>query len=155
MAVLRQLMILALVPLTAWSGMPHVACRCSNGEVRFFCTRMNQQAQQNSATCGGTERKSCCGGNGRTWCGSAASVTGQQGTECCAADCRCTPIYFQTEAGPTLKKVVLPELMQLDLAAIPAIEIRLPRIMRVDLSTLKSDQRVPDDLIVLCERWLI
>ncbi len=160
MTFFRRVMIPAMVLLTAWSGTPHMACRCSSGEVRLFCARMNQQARQrDSATCDSTsgcgERKSCCGGSGGACCGSPATGSSQQGSECCATGCSCTPIYFPAEAGPTLKKVVLPELIQFDLAAISVMEIRLPRITCVDLSTLGFDQRVPDDLIVLCERWLI
>ncbi|MDB5347357.1 MAG: hypothetical protein JWP89_5734 [Schlesneria sp.] len=160
MTFLKQLLILAFVPLTAWSGMPHLACRCSNGEVRLFCPRMNLQTNKQSS-CGSvadrSEQKSCCGRNNGACCSSSSSGKGSssQRPECCVTGCRCTPVYLANETGPTLKKVVLPELVQLDFIAASITEFRQPRIVRVDLGTLKIDRRVPDDLIVLCERWLI
>lgn len=154
MSFFQRVMILALVPLTIWSGSPHLACRCSTGEVRLFCSRLTlQTSQRNSNPClapDASEHRSCCGG--AACCGSTSN---HEKSECCASGCRCTPVLVQADAGPTLKKVVVPELIQLDLATMPVMEIRLPRVTRMDLSILDVDQRVPDDLIVLCERWLI
>jgi hypothetical protein len=146
------------VPLTAWSGMPHLACRCSNGEIRFFCMRLSlPSGERNSAACGtaanSSTRKSCCGRVAGACCSS--STASSQGSECCATGCRCTPVYLQNDTGPTLKKIVLPELMQLALIAPSVTEFRQPRVARVDLGPLRIDRRVPDDLIILCERWLI
>ncbi|MDB5347414.1 MAG: hypothetical protein JWP89_5791 [Schlesneria sp.] len=160
MALLRQFLILALVPITAWGGMPHLACRCSSGEVRVFCSRMGQQSKDRvqvacSSDSSSRERKPCCRGNGALCCTSSTSSSGLQGSECCASGCRCTPVYLQGDAGTTLKKVALPELVQLDLPATSIAQIQLPRIVKVDLGTLRFQPRVPDDLIVLCERWLI
>lgn len=149
----QRVMVLALVPLTLWGGTPHLACRCSNGEIRLFCPRLTLQTnQRDSKACSTAQTgcKSCCGH--ATCCGSNSEP---DQPECCASGCRCTPVLVQTDAGPALKKVVLPELIQLDLATMPVVEIRLPRVKQMDLSILDVDQRVPDDLIVLCERWLI
>lgn len=154
MTFFQRVMILALVPLTIWSGSPHLACRCSNGEIRLFCPRLTLQTSQRDSKCSlasdASEYKLCCGGV--ACCGSTSN---QEKAECCASGCRCTPILVQVHAGPTLKKVVVPELIQFELATTRVMEIRLPRVARVDLSILDVDQRVPDDLIVLCERWLI
>ena len=146
-------MVLALVPLTLWGGSPHLACRCSTGEIRLFCPRLTlQTSERDSKACAAIDsgRKSCCG-----YASCCGSKSGQEKLECCARGCKCTPVLLQADGGPTLKKVVAPELIQLDLAMIPVIEIRLPRVTRVDLRILYVDQRVPDDLIVLWERWLI
>lgn len=64
-------------------------------------------------------------------------------------------MYLEGDAGTTFKKVVLPELVHMDLFPISVVQIQQPRIVAVDLATLKFEPRVPDDLIVLCERWLI
>lgn len=161
MFLLRQLMILALMPLAVWNGMPHVACRCSNGEVRLYCPRLNQsQTVADSPACGnssnGETHKSCCGAaQGKKCCGSQGSGTSHQGAECCAAGCRCTAVYIQSDVGPVLKVVSVPEWTQFALAVVPMSVVHFPRVTQVDLSSIDTNPRVPDDLIVLYERWLI
>ncbi len=71
------------------------------------------------------------------------------------AGCHCTPVCLQAAASPTLKKVCLPESIQFELATIPVAVVRLPRLRRFDGAALRIDRRVPDDILVLCERWLI
>ena len=161
MFLLRQLMILALMPLAVWNGVPHVACRCSNGEFRLYCPKLNQsQAVADSSACGnssdGAVHKSCCGAaHGKKCCGAQASGTSHQGAECCAAGCRCTAVYIQSDVGSVLKVVNVSEWTQLALAVVPMSVVHFPRVTRVDLSSIDTNPRVPDDLIVLCERWLI
>ena len=170
MILLRQLMILALVPITAWSGMPHVACRCSNGEVKLFCSRLNEGQSVHQPTAAGqtpadssycclskqADHKSCCArASGGSCCGSRGIDSNHQGASCCAAGCHCTAVYVPSETGPTLKKVSMPELTEFMLAAVPVPVIHLPRVVRVDLGSTETGPRVPDDLIVLFERWLI
>lgn len=156
-----------MVPLTLWSGMPHQACRCSNGEIHLFCPRLNQsQAATDSAdsaspfccTSSMAEgRTSCCGGSqGATCCGSQDSDGSQNGAQCCAAGCKCTAVYLAPEGSFVAKNISIPELPQFGLMVIPASAIRLPRFAPVDLSVqIDTGPRVPDDLIVLYERWLI
>jgi hypothetical protein len=156
MSFLKQLLILAFVPLTAWSGMPHLACRCSNGGIRFFCSRLSLQSRErNSATCrtadSASPRKSCC----ERSAGTRSAKSSPPGSACRATDCRCTPVCLQNDTAPTLRKVVLPEFVHFA-SLIPSVTVfRRPRLARVDLGPLKVDPRVPDDLISLCERWLI
>ena len=156
---LRQLLILAMVPLTLWSGMPHQACRCSNGEIHLFCPRLNpSQAAAEPAGCvspscctssKGEGRKSCCGD-------SQNSHGSQDGAKCCAAGCKCTAVYLAPEGSSVAKNVDVPKLTQFGLVAISASAIRLPRFAPADLSVrIDTGPRVPDDLIVLYERWLI
>ena len=164
---LRQLMILAMVPLTVWSGMPHQACRCSNGEIRLFCPRLNQSqaaadpSKSDSTSCCTQSkvegRKSCCGGSrGVACCGSHDGDGSQKGAQCCAAGCQCTAVYVSPENSSVAKNVSVPDLTQFGLLAIPASAIRLPRFAPVELSIrIDTGPRVPDDLIVLYERWLI
>jgi hypothetical protein len=143
MSFLKQLLILAFVPLTAWSGMPQLACRCSNGEIRFFCSRLSLQSRErNSAACRpaacSSPRKSCCERSPGTHCSSAKSTT--QASECYVTGCRCTLVYLQNGTSATLKKVVLPELVQVAFIAPPFTEFRRPRLAQVDLAPLKIDR---------------
>ena len=104
----------------------------------------------------GETHKSCCGATqGKKCCGSQGSRTSHQGAECCAAGCRCTAVYIQSDVGSVLKVVNVPELTQFALAVIPMSVVHFPRVTRVDLSSIDTNPRVPDDLIVLSERWLI
>jgi hypothetical protein len=53
-------------------------------------------------------------------------------------------------------KAQAPDLVLCDWAVVSAfLPIQIPRMTRVDLSRIGSVPRVPDDIIVLCERWLI
>jgi hypothetical protein len=167
MFLLRQLLILAMVPLTMWSGMPHQACRCSNGEVHLFCPRLNQSqaakdvAESAPPSCCASSKvegqEFCCSGSqGTACCGSHTGDGSQKGAQCCAAGCKCTAIYVAPENSSIAKNVSVPDLTQFGLLAIPAPAIRLPRIAPVELSIrIDTGPRVPDDLIVLYERWLI
>ena len=162
MIFLRQLMILALMPLAVWNGMPHVACRCSNGEVRLYCPKLNQSPTvSDSPVCGNSSHiavyQSCCGtAQGTKCCGSQGRETSHQGTECRAAGCRCTAIYLQSDVGPVLKVLSVSEWTQFASAVVPMSVVHFPReTRRVHLSSIDSGPRVPDDLIVLFERWLI
>lgn len=158
MTYFRQFLILALVPLTAWSGTPHLGCRWSNGEIRLFCPKLLQQAQHRNSTCdnasGRPERKSCCG-DGTGGCCSSANGSRQQETGCCADGCHCTPVCLKSDVNPAVKEIVSPQLVEFELAAVDVVQFRLPRVTHVELSALGFNPRVPDDLIVLCERWLI
>ena len=69
--------------------------------------------------------------------------------------CHCTPVCLQAEINTNLKKVHFPEPAASDLAAIAVTAIQMPRLPQVDLLPVGMPRRVPDDLIVLCERWLI
>lgn len=160
MSILQRLLILAIVPLAAWNGMPHVACRCSNGEIRLFCSQMNQQAKPRKAGAtecisNSSERKSCCHGGEGTCCSVPPADSSERKTECCAAGCQCTPICIQTDTSTLHKKIDLPDVIDFNLAVTPSIEVQLPRLPRVNCDSMGIDDRVPDDLIVLCERWLI
>lgn len=156
MSFLRRLLILALVPLTAWAGMPHLACRCSNGSVRLYCPKL---ASQMNSDCQRTPhqdaKKSCCTSGKASCCCGASKKASDQESACCGSGCHCTPVLLEQSVSPALKKAVLPVLVQLDLVALLAVPVQLPRITRVDFRALNSEPRVPDDLVILCERWLI
>ena len=157
---LRRIMIFALMPMTVWGGMTHVACRCSNGEVRLNCPRLNQKLSAktaSSACCQSTsgERKPCCCGGGGKSGRYVAKSHGHQPTSCCAEICHCTPVYLQANSTPSLKKVSVADQIRIDLESVLVSVVRHSRSTPVDATSVDASQRVPDDLIVLWERWLI
>lgn len=158
MIFLRQLLAFALVPLTAWSGMPHVACRCSTGEIRLFCSRMGQSvphSQSNASCCSaGSQKHSCCGANviGGS-CGSGKKS--QQKSSCCAETCHCTPVILEAGTGLKPKAEVLSDVQQVELLPITVCTMSQPHAARVDLSGIDPIPLVPDDLVVLTGHWLI
>ena len=165
MNLLRKLMILTLMPLTAWSGIGQVACRCSNGEIRLHCPRMNQPksaAAPSSNVCAseGGGCKSCCGQDSSTHscCHSAKQATTKskdQTPACCAETCHCTPVLLPGNGGAPPKTVSVPVLSHVEFLPSTVSVIRLPRIAQVDLIAIDTGPREPKDLIVLFERFLI
>ncbi len=160
MTFLRPLMILALVPLMAWSGMPHVACRCSTGEVRLFCPKMYQSASpsKSQASCGSadSQQASCCGASVASGCrGSGKKSQNQKQPSCCADTCHCTPVILAADTGLKPKIEILPDLQQIELLPITVCTLSQPHAAHVDLSGIDPIPLVPDDLVVLTGRWLI
>jgi hypothetical protein len=158
-------MILSLMPLTAWSGMPDIACRCSNGEIRLHCPMLNQpklvvnHSSEGIASKGG-DRRSCCGGSGasRHCCQTAkraANKSENQSPSCCAETCRCTPIIVEGNSGAKLKTEDIPAFSDVDFVQIAVLIVRLPRLTRTDLVVIDSGPDRAHDLIVLFERFLI
>jgi len=160
MTFLRQLMILALVPLTAWSGSPHVACRCSTGEIRLFCSRMSQAASPSNSNGGSSsadsQQTSCCGARvANGCCGSGKKSQKQQPSSCCADTCHCTPVILAADTGLKPNIEILPDLQQIELLPLIVCTMSQPHAARVDLCDIDPIPLVPDDLIVLTGHWLI
>lgn len=157
MTFLRPLMVFALVPMTAWIGMPQVACRCSTGEVRLLCPKMYQSAgsSKSQANCGSAEGReaSCCGASDCR--GSGKKSQNQEQPSCCADTCRCTPVILAAEAGLKPKIEILPDLQQIELLPITVCTLSQPHAAQVDLSGIDPIPLVPDDLILLTGHWLI
>ena len=161
MTVLRQLMILAMVPLTLWSGTPQVACRCSTGEIRLFCPKLNQTlVAEDSASCCASKTAgghSCCGTANSAKClASTSDGSGDPGATCCSSGCACSRIVLPSDLVPVQTKAQVPEIVRCDWAVVSrCLRAQIPSETRVDLSSVETVPRVPDDLIILCERWLI
>lgn len=156
MTVLRQLMILALVPVTAWSGTPHVACRCSSGEVRLFCPKLYDSASRSmshAGCCSTAGQISCCVTGG--CCESGKKSPHQTEPSCCADTCHCTPVILAADASTKPKVENLPDIQQVEFLPITVCVICQPLVTRVDLSGIDPIPLVPDDLVVLTGRWLI
>jgi len=163
MYLFRLVTILILLPVTVLSGMPHVGCKCSTGEVRLSCPKLTAERARKTSeatTCCNSEKtvvhKSCCSGNEVTkCCGSSRHKLPSDGESCCADGCRCTPVLLTAEIGLKLAKVSIPEIVQNDLANISAVSCILVRISRIDIDRFELKPDVPIDLIVLFERFLI
>ena len=165
MGLFRQLMIFSLMPLVALSGMPDVACRCSNGEIRRHCPKLNQSRSIVSPTSVGfTSRsgspKSCCGGTGatRSCCQAKKQVPSQSehpSPACCAESCHCTRVLLEGNSGARLKTDGIPVPSRVDFLLIPLFVVRSPRLTRVDLDIIGISPHDPEDLIVRLERFLI
>ncbi len=157
MNLVRLLTVLILLPVTALSAVPHVACRCSNGEVHLSCPRMAQPQPASDAksccnTLQTTGRKSCCGSN---QCGGSSNrKLPAPHSSCSAAGCHCTPVYLTADVGPKLTKVCVPDLVQLELADLSATAAIVMHVAHKDLSRIDFTPE-PVDLILLYERFLI
>jgi hypothetical protein len=155
MPTFRQVFVVALAFLTIWNATPHIACLCSDGTVLLFCPKMNREAAANGTVARSQAKKSCCSTMKSSACCCGEGKAGEGSSECCTAGCRCTPVLIQGEMGPVTKKAATPVKLEFSVLAFSLPLARLPRITRPDLASLHPDPIVPDDLIVLCERWLI
>ena len=163
MGILRQLMILTLMPLTVWAGISHPACRCSNGEIRLHCPRLNQQtssatpSHQVASTKSG-KCSSCCGkaaNNCRQSSKTKPHKPADSPESCCAETCHCTPVLLEGNTAVSLKKASVVILAQLEFLPISVSIVRLPRETRQELVAVDTGPGKPDNLILLFERFLI
>lgn len=157
MAFLRLMMILALVPMTAWSGMPQIACRCSSGEIRLFCPKLRQSASlMNSGCCSsGEQQASCCATHSAGGCCGSDKKDRDQDPAVCGDTCHCTPVILAADASIKPKFENLPDVQQVEFLPLAVCAICEPLAARVDMSGVDPIPLVPDDLVVLTGRWLI
>lgn len=103
MTAVSRLMILMLMPVMAWQALPHLACRCSNGEVHLLCPKMTSRATSakstdSRCTSQGEPRKSCCNekSSSNCCCSTKAETAnaGEPATSCSSRNCHCTPVYL-------------------------------------------------------------
>lgn len=145
----RKLAVITLALLTAWNAAPHLACRCSNGDIKYFCPKLGQSVCEATAPA----PKSCCGGSSQSSCGCCASKTSsEKPVECCSAGCHCTPVVVSSATAPIVKKVQAVAPTQL--VAVVTV-VWMPAFTRPVQTFQQVDPLVPDDIIVRCERWLI
>lgn len=165
MSLLRQITVLVLMPLMAWPGMPKVACRCSTGEFRLFCSRINTAVD----AFGGCHSTSCAAKAGRQpsasvpqsgcqsgcCCQSAHRQTNSLPTSCGSSGCRCTPVFLASNSAtkPSTESVPLPlqgEYLVDVTVAIPA-QVGCPReALRFDV----GPPLMTRNLVVLYQRFL-
>ncbi len=159
MRLFRLLLVLALMPVTAYSGMPRVACQCSNGELRLHCPKLEQattasasrihccQRQQNVAP-----RSRCC----RSQAAHAESnppIADQAAS--CESGCQCTPVWLASDVGPTLSKVTAPEPVQIDLYSVPMVASGHSQQAFVTSKAIDTGPVVAIDFVIAYERFLI
>jgi hypothetical protein len=158
----RQLLVIALVPLMALSAIPHVACRCSNGEIRYSCPQLEQsrrapvtRSNRNDVATVSTKKSCCQRSKNATCCAPQGKGKTSPEAACCASGCHCTPVYLAAEIGPTLKKVDAQELVTVDWMAFsePAVlPVDSPFVDRVQVDI---SPHVPIDIIVVFGRILV
>ena len=162
MNLFRLLTILTLLPMTATSGMPHVGCRCSNGEIRWYCPKLKAQQSQKSVeatscckSSKNTARTSCCGGSQGANCICTSSRNAKSDAEsCCTDGCKCTPVLITSDVGPKIAKVSVPDL-QIHFANMADVTEVLVRVDRIDVSPVDAAADVPINRVVHFERFLI
>ena len=166
MKLFRLLMVLALMPVTAWSGyalrrLPllkwgsaHFSWRPRLGQSKTTSDSLSS-ASSGISSSPATRIGCCCGGKAAACRSEPGNSTNHRSAECCATGCRCTPVFMQGEVGPSLKKVCVPELTQIDLAVIVPLVNRIDRLAFVDQNILDTGPPLPIDIVVLYERFLI
>ena len=158
-------MILALMPLTAWSGMSHVGCRCSTGEIRLHCPKLNHSqmaAGASSIASASRSGESTASRDGkattRSCCQSAKQATNKSENQVppsCAESCQCTPVLLEGNSGAKLRSEKLPVVGRSHFVSIAVSVSRLPCVTRGNLDAIDMGPHELEDLIVLFERFLI
>lgn len=114
MSLLRQTMILVLMPLTAWTGMPQLACQCSTGEIRLNCSRLISSARARSIEkTPADSNRSCCQrvaavervakSTARSCCGTTKQSQASKQIGSTALECRCVAIVLTVASVPNAK----------------------------------------------------
>ena len=112
----RQLLILLLMPITAWSGLPQIGCRCADGTILRHCPMvsnsffgMGMDCQENEAT---AELHSCCCDTGKTsdCCKGPSRPSGEKGSQSTLKSCRCTPMLLGGPSRMAIDAIDVPDL---------------------------------------------
>ena len=110
----RPLLILLLMPLAAWSGLPQIGCRCSNGTVLRYCpmvsnpfVRKGMDSQESEAKsekhpccCNSTKISDCCKGDSKT--------SSEYGRLCFLKSCCCTSVLLGGPSRTTIDAIEVP-----------------------------------------------
>ena len=160
MKIFQQIMMVALISMNAWNSVPHLACRCSDGKILLNCPRLNQSllakasnvATRWSATC--KSGKPCCCVGGKSSSRFEKKRMNQR-TSCSIDDCRCTPIYLQVDCVTCVKKFSFSNDLTTDFQSVHNSIVHDAQRPAIEVINIDSSQREPDDLILLCERWLV
>lgn len=161
MNLFRLLLVLALMPVTAYSGLPHIACRCSNGDLHLYCpklTRATQSCRSQSSSANSAQKatRSCChcASQETLACDKADEPQGCEAT-CCQGSCQCTAVALADDAGPVPVKVLVPEVVQAVLEFVPFLNIQeLNDSCRASLvADIEPHSAV--DIVIVYERILI
>lgn len=162
MIVLRQIMVIALMPVVAWTGMPQVACKCSTGEIRLSCPRLNSASlnlpsqTSTAACCRPTPAASrvnkpaagCC-------CCAVAKTQESQHATCSLRGCYCTRIVLA--AGDltitTIKGAASTGMFEF--AQLPAFAIHLPQTVQSAVNSFDTGPPPQNDINLVFQRLLI
>ena len=160
MFVLRHILICLMVVATVSGGLPHVGCRCANGNLFLSCP----YAGRGTSTAGGIP--SCCS---QSKAGAAACCSGSSPRKCCCkghhkrsqpseptqlAAGHCTAFVYYVDAGNVSKPVRTT--VVLEFTPVVLLEPYAPPPVRIVASVGEGlPPPRPCDVILLNHRWLI
>lgn len=116
---LRQLLILLLMPIAAWSGLPQIGCRCSNGTVLRYCPMVSNAFVQKGMDCQETEATAelhscCCDSSDSSetsdCCNVDSKPSSENGRQCTLKSCCCTPILLGGPIRISIDAIDVPDL---------------------------------------------
>lgn len=164
MSFLQRMLIFTLMPIMAWSVMPHVVCRCSTGEIRLICPRLHAEILNCLRLDLKTTRGDCC---------LAASISEGDVSHavcccCCAktdrateqssystAECSCSPVIVPGAGAtsPVPSEESIPPSWSIELEPIAVIPV--PRSLSDASGRIDTGPPASCDLVLLFERFLI
>ena len=112
----RQLLILLLMPIAAWSGLPQIGCRCANGTVLRYCPMVSNPFVRKGLDCQKTgvkaELHSCCCDSGQTsdCCKGDSGQSSKDRSQSTLKSCCCTPILLGVPSRISIAAIDVPDL---------------------------------------------
>ena len=112
----RQLLILLLMPIAAWSGLPQIGCRCSNGTILRYCPMVSNPFVRKGMDCQETgtkaELRSCCCDSSETsdCCKGASKPSSKNGSQSTLKSCCCSPILLGGPSRISIDAIDVPDL---------------------------------------------
>ena len=102
------------MPLAAWSGLPQIGCRCSNGTVLRYCPMVSNPFVRKGMDCQESEAKSekhpcCCNSTKISDCCKGDSKTSSEdGRLCSLKSCCCTSVLLGGPSRTTIDAIEVP-----------------------------------------------
>ena len=112
----RQLLILLLMPIAAWSGLPRIGCRCSNGTVLRYCPMVSNPFVRKGMDCQETGAKTelhscCCDSSETSDCYKGDSKpSSKNGSQSTLKSCCCSPILLGGPSRISIDAMNVPDL---------------------------------------------
>ena len=112
----RQLFILLLMPIAAWSGLPQIGCRCSNGTVLRYCPMVSNPFVRKGMDCRESGTKAglhscCCDSSGTgDCCKGASGPSSKNGSQSTLNSCCCSPILLGGPSRISIDAIDVPDL---------------------------------------------
>ena len=159
---LRQLLVLLLMPLSAWSGLPQVGCRCSNGDILTHCPKLSRalisiQVVNVANTSTGNPHSCCCESvETSDCCRKASKQSKHNDPHCSAKACHCSAVLLDAPSRVSDNEVSLPDLNQRLVTLDLFVSLRLASLAHHGFAgTFITGPPKTTDLIVLLGHRLI